>query len=97
MKRNESSIERAVCKWADQRGILHSKLNPLGRRGWPDRAFWITGGKPLLVEFKKRGERPNKLQAYILKRLRSEGYDVNWLDNKKQAIARLRRITGKAE
>lgn len=89
MKPLESALEKAVCNWADAHGILHTKLNLQGRRGWPDRAFWTLGGRPILLEFKRKGEMPTKLQLYVIKQLRKLNYVVEWFDNAEEAIAEL--------
>jgi hypothetical protein len=85
MKPLETELEKKVCRWAKQNGVLQSKLKIEGRRGWPDRAFWLPGG-PLMIEFKRAGEEPTKLQHYIHTSLRKQGYDVRWTDNYEVAI-----------
>jgi hypothetical protein len=87
----ESSIERRVKQWADEHGILNAKLTPMGQRAFPDRMFFVDGGAPLIIEFKRPGEEPTKLQLYIIKQLKKRGYDVRWTDNAEQAIKWLRR------
>jgi hypothetical protein len=87
MKPLESSVERRAKRRADELGVLNAKLTPQGQRAYPDRMFFVPGGRPLLIEFKQEGERPTKLQAYIQKRLRAAGYDVRWTDSAEQAIA----------
>jgi len=79
--RLETDLERAVCTYADKHGILHIKLNLRGRRGFPDRLFFIPGGKPLMIEFKREGEEPRRLQSYIHSQLVGLGYRVETADN----------------
>ena len=82
MIRSESSIEdEAVDLVWKHLGILGSKLTILGDTGFPDRLFWLPGGKPLLIEFKKPGEEPEPKQAHIHKELRRLGYHVEVHDN----------------
>lgn len=74
----ETKTETAVVRWAQTRGILVTKMagNP-SLTGWPDRCFWLPGGKPVLIEFKRRGARPRqgeKYQWHIQKQLRRAGY-----------------------
>lgn len=86
--RKESYVENRVVAWARGYGILTTKV--LGTAGWPDRAFWCKGGQVVLVEFKRPGERPRKLQAYVMKQLKDLGYHVFWTDNYEEAVAYLR-------
>jgi hypothetical protein len=86
MKQLESDIERPVCGWARDHGLLHRKLNGEGNRHWPDQEFFIPGGRPLLVEFKRPGEKPSQAQRYVIRQLQERGYDVRWTDNKHAAI-----------
>lgn len=79
--RLESDLERAVCNYAHRRGILHIKLNIQGRTGFPDRQFFIPGGKPLLIEFKRKGGRVRPMQAYVYGVLQKLEYDVRFIDN----------------
>lgn len=75
MRRSESSIERSACKAVKEKfGILSIKLAPVQSTGWPDRLFWVPGGKPVLVEFKRPGERLTRKQEYIRAELQSLGY-----------------------
>lgn len=76
----ESAAEIKTVRWAQARGILVTKMagNP-SLTGWPDRCFWLLGGRPALVEFKRRGARPRKgekYQRYVQKQLKKLKYDV---------------------
>ena len=82
----ERNIEARVVRWAERRAIPHLKLNVMFRRAWPDRVFWIPGGRPALLEFKRRGKQPTPLQAHTIKKLKALGYDVCWFDNSEKAI-----------
>lgn len=88
----ESSIERKTCKLAlEQLGVRNVKLVTPGDTGWPDRIFWIPGGRPLLIEFKAPGEAPRPKQIYIHELLRQLGYNVEVHDDTDiafQSIAR---------
>jgi hypothetical protein len=72
-------------RWAEERNILHLKINVRGRRGFPDHFFFIDGGRPALIEFKKPGESPGKLQSYIIGLLAELNYDILVTDNKEEA------------
>lgn len=70
----ESYVERAVCRRARKElGLTNIKLKA---NGWPDRQFFIPGGRPMFIEFKVPGQHPTPLQAYIHDLLRSLKYDV---------------------
>jgi hypothetical protein len=92
----ERNVEGPVCRWADARGIVHIKLNLWGRRAWPDREFFIKGGRPALVELKRRGKRPRRLQAHVIGILKELGYDVCYADNTGEAVAFLEKCVAKA-
>lgn len=73
----EADLENKVVKWAwTTYGILGSKLKILGETGYPDRVFWIPGGKPLLIEFKRPGEEPKVDQQRVHKMLLPLGYNL---------------------
>jgi hypothetical protein len=90
--RKESKIERDACRRAlDEQGVPNIKMiHPGGETGWPDRCFFIPGGKPFLLEFKEVGYKPDKKQAYIHDMLEGLGYDVAWTDNTEDALAAIR-------
>jgi hypothetical protein len=88
----ESSTEQRVKEWADKHGIMNAKLTPMGQRGYPDRAFFRPKGRLLIIEFKRVGEKPGKLQKYIMSKLHELGYDVRWTDNADTAIGWLREM-----
>jgi hypothetical protein len=75
-----------VVRWAEEQGIEHTKLNLLGNRSWPDRCFWLAGGRPLLMEFKRLGKRPRAQQKAKIVRLTRLGYDAHCVDRKEDGI-----------
>ena len=77
----ERTIEAAVVRAATRLGVLHTKLNLVGRRGWPDRCFWLPDGRPLFIEFKRSGLVPTPLQAHTHEQLRAIGYRVEVVDD----------------
>lgn len=88
----ESSIQADTCRDALKLyGIRYSKLVTPGDTGWPDDLFWIPGGRPLLVEFKKEGEEPRPKQVHVHKILKDLGYDVETHDNRESALASIKR------
>lgn len=79
MARLESSIERAIVKYAKSKGVLVRKLNGEGERGWPDRMF-LYAGRVLFLELKQPGKQPTKLQAAKIRELRANGFWADWTD-----------------
>ena len=86
----ERTIEAAVVRYAQQNGVLCTKLNIVGRRGWPDRCFWLPGGRPLFIEFKRAGLKPTPLQEHTHAQLRAAGYRVEVIDDAAQGVVVLR-------
>lgn len=78
----ESKLERDAVAWARARRIVVAKLTQVA--GIPDRIFFVPGGRPLVVEFKKQkgwtAKGRAELQAYYLTKLRAEKYRVVKLD-----------------
>ena len=60
---------------AERRGCLLVKIHH-GIVGLPDRLLLRPGGSAAFIEFKRPGERPTKIQAYWLGRLRGMGFEV---------------------
>jgi hypothetical protein len=84
----EKTTENSVKDYALKKyGMKSIKLNLWGHRSMPDRMFWMPGGKPLLIEFKREGEVPTPLQTHAIEELRILGYDVHVADNKTDGIA----------
>jgi hypothetical protein len=69
--------------------VASIKLEPPkgSETGWPDRLFFIPGGRPFLLEFKERGYEPTAKQSYIHDMLEELGYDVAWTDDEEAALA----------
>lgn len=85
----ESRIEREACvKVKTELGIESLKLK--GLRGYPDRIFLIPGGRPLLIEFKRPGERPRPDQQLRIHQLQDLGYHVEVHDTVESAFAAVR-------
>ena len=87
--RREKAIERRVVDKALRRFRVPSiKLEPpLGsENGWPDRMFFIPGGRPFLLELKEVGYKPERKQEHIHKMLEGLGYDVAWTDDEEAAL-----------
>lgn len=74
----EKKVVEEVWTWL---GIKGSKLKVDGERAYPDRVFWLPGGKPLFIEFKRPGEPLRKNQQKKCEWLRQLGYSVKVFDN----------------
>jgi hypothetical protein len=83
-RRRESALERKAVKYARSRGVVVAKLTRLD--GVPDRIFFVPGGKPLIIEFKARGEKPGEAQSWYLQKLKEDGYRVAWCDTKEKFL-----------
>ena len=86
----ERTIENVVVKEAQRLGIMQTKMNLIGRRGWPDRCFWLVGGCPLFIEFKRRGAAATPLQVFTHEQLRAAGYRVEVVDDAEAGKALIR-------
>lgn len=87
----ERTIEHAVVEYArTQLNVRSIKLNLTGHRGWPDRLFFIPGGRPTLIEFKRPGAKPTRLQMEHISYLKARGYDVHTCDDTEIGKALLR-------
>lgn len=76
----ESAHQKKVVEHCRKLGLHVVKVQQTSENGWPDLFIAIPGGKPLLLEMKKPGEKPTKLQLEIHDQLRKIGYNVQWAD-----------------
>lgn len=91
-EKKESSVEREACSRAESElGVRNTKFVTPGDTGWPDRIFWIKGGRPLLIEFKRPGEEPRPKQEYNIGILKKLGYNVEVHDNVERALCSIAR------
>jgi hypothetical protein len=65
---------------AEKEGWLCYKMQFVGRRGCPDR-WHFRRREVVIIEYKKRGERPDGLQRKTHDRLRGQGFEVHVCDN----------------
>lgn len=95
LKKLEVSIEESAVASAEiLLGVVSIKLTLRGNVGWPDRIFFIPGGRPFLIEFKRPNEHPTARQAMIHRALRKLGYDIEVHDD---AAFALQAIRGRVE
>jgi hypothetical protein len=81
--KEEAGVESHVASYALRTyGWESIKLNLMGRRSQPDRLFYAKGGVPLLIEFKRRGKKPELLQQHTISKLREAGYAVASCDSR---------------
>ena len=79
-------VEEPVVEWAlSELGVRSIKLNLGGNTGWPDRLFFIPGGRPLLIEFKRPGSDLEPRQRLIRAFLKYNDYDYTSCDNQDSA------------
>lgn len=84
----EIVLEEDACKFAEERGWMQRKTIYAGRRGCPDRMFW-RNGVFLMVEFKKKGGKPEAHQEREHARFKAQGFTVHVIDNFEDAKALL--------
>lgn len=74
---SETQIEKHVCAYAEEKGMLVAKVNVPGQRGWPDRLFECSYGHHFYIEFKKpKNGVVSTHQTNIAKKLREKGVMV---------------------
>lgn len=76
----EKEIEKKGNEYAESKGWLQYKFVSPASRGVPDRIYF-RDGRTLLVEWKRDGEEPTKLQEKQIKRIRDQGIEVHVIDN----------------
>lgn len=85
----ESTIERRVCKWAQEHGWLAYKFVSPNQRGVPDRVFVSPRGVVVFVEFKAPGGKPTKLQLHEAGKLLKNQANYFLTNNYEHATAEL--------
>ena len=84
--RREGALEAWCVKWARARGVQVGKLTECV--GLPDRIFFVPGGRPLIIEFK----RPDGLgslseaQVWHLAKLKEQGYAAVHVESKEEFL-----------
>jgi len=77
----ESSIEKAICKYARENGWLCYKFVSPSHKGVPDRLFINQHGVTCYLEIKRPGEKPTPLQLREQRLLMDRYTPVDWVDN----------------
>lgn len=58
----EKQIEKKVCDYAKERGMLVYKFTSPNRAAVPDRLFICPDGRVFFIEFKREGQKPTPAQ-----------------------------------
>ena len=80
----ESQIEKAIVKYAKNKGILSFKFNSRNIIGVPDRIFISAYNNIFFIEFKRPKGSLTTIQNYIIKILREKGCNVHLVGNIEQ-------------
>ena len=84
----ESKTEKAVCKYAEEKGYLVRKLQWVDRRGAPDRFFaHRLASSPFMIEFKSPWGSPNPDQVREIAALWDVGLTVYIIDSEREGRA----------
>lgn len=75
----ERDIEKEIRIYAEAKGMIAIKLSGPGNRGKPDRLLFYRG-RVLIMEIKKPGEKPTKLQTQWLTTFKDADFDAVWAD-----------------
>ncbi len=77
----ERDIERAVCKYAESRGMLQYKFTSPARNSVPDRLLITPVGVVWFIEFKAPGKKATPQQEREHRRLEAQGVKVFVVDD----------------
>ena len=78
----EISIENAFNDWAIVKlKAIVLKLQGQGNKGNPDRLYLLPNGRHAMIEWKRPGEEPTKLQKLKHKRLRAHNQPIEVFKN----------------
>ncbi len=87
----EIEIQEKVTLFATSIGMLPVRINVVGRKGWPDYGYGYRGVM-FFIEYKRPGEKPEKLQEYVHGIIRRQGFNVYVVDNIEYGISRVREL-----
>lgn len=77
----ERDVERAIRKYAEDRGCLFEKFVSPAKRGVADRVIIAPGGATGWLEVKRPGEEPTVLQMERMREKQKLGCNATWCDN----------------
>lgn len=78
----EKYLETQFTDWAstELRAIVY-KIQGTGNKGNPDRLYLLPNGRHAMIEWKRVGAEPTKLQKLKHKRLRAHNQPIEVFDN----------------
>lgn len=91
----EKAVEDHLVKLVKKQGGLAIKIIPVSMSGFPDRIVLLPGAKFFLVELKRPGQKPRKLQKAIHGILARLDFSVYTLDTKEAVAAAVKEMVGK--
>lgn len=80
---SEKAIEQKLVSEVKKRGGLCWKFVSMGIVGVPDRILIFKGGVIAFVELKDKGKKPRPIQVKRIEQLKSLGFKVYVIDDKK--------------
>lgn len=83
----ENKVESRICEIAAYYGWMSFKIVSPAFIGMPDRGFVKEGRTFTVVECKRLGEKPRKIQQVRARQLAEKGVRVFWLDTEEDAHA----------
>jgi hypothetical protein len=96
--RTESAIEKTACRQIYAYfGVESLKLNVRSNTGYPDRIFFLPGGRPVFIEFKRPGGILSAKQRYQKKKLEGMGYPVFVAYSESQALHFVKEMGGRTK
>lgn len=92
----KTRLEKQCVEFATRSsiGILTARIETGKRKLFPDRVFFVPGGKPLLVAFKQQNqtEESIKCQKSYIESMHSIGYHAIYCDSFKSFLNELKNI-----
>jgi hypothetical protein len=74
----EKQIEKKVCDYAKERGMLVYKFTSPNRMAVPDRLFICPDGRVFFIEFKREGQSPHQRRLGSMIDSRDTGSWCSW-------------------
>ena len=88
----EKDIEKKVCDYAKEKGLLVYKFTSPARAAVPDRMFITPAGTVFFVEFKRGGQKATPAQEREHARLRGHNVAVYVVDNVEEGIVTIEAV-----
>lgn len=87
----EAKIEKGVNRIVRDWGIIYLKNRPI-EAGYTDRSYVLPNGLIVWIEYKRPGEKPDRLQIYRMERLWENHCIVGWTDELPVAVRVLKAL-----